>query len=136
MMKRVLALAVAAALASACASPRPKFYPNDYYKTTGEDQAKKDTDECLAKAKAYIKEHPVQQAAKKTGIGAVTGALIGAAVGLILGDFKGAIESGAAAGGIGGAASGAVDANKPGSLVRAYTDRCLAEKGYAVLGWD
>jgi hypothetical protein len=135
-MSRALALLLAASLAAGCASPRPKFYPDERYKTAGEEQTKKDTDECLAKAKAYIKEHPVQNAAKKTGFGAFTGALIGATVGLLLGDFKGAIESGAAAGGVGGAVSGAADANKPGALVRSYTDRCLAEKGYTVLGWE
>ena len=135
-MTRALAVLLAAALAAGCASPRPKFYPNEYYKTGGDERAKKDTAECLTQAKAYIKEHPVEQTAKKTGIGAFTGALIGAAVGIILGDFKGAIESGAIVGGLGGTASGAMDASKPGSLVRAYTDRCLAEKGYAVLGWE
>ena len=134
-MTRPLALLVAAALCAGCASPRPKFYPDDRYKTAGEDQAKRDTDECLAKAKAYIKDHPVAQAAKKTGWGAAVGAAIGAVIGLILGDFRGAIESGAAAGGVGGAVNGAADANKPSDLVRAYTDRCLAEKGYTVLGW-
>jgi hypothetical protein len=135
-MSRALALLLAGCLAAGCASPRPKFYPDEKYKTAGEAQTKKDTDECLANAKAYIKEHPVQNTAKKTGFGAFTGALIGATVGLILGDFKGAIESGAAVGGVGGAVSGAADANKPGALVRAYTDRCLAEKGYTVLGWE
>lgn len=135
-MSRAIAVLLVGSLVAGCASPRPKLYPDERFKTAGDEQAKKDTDECLAKAKQYIKEHPAEQAAKKTGIGAVTGALVGATVGLILGDFKGAIESGAAAGGVGGAASGAVDANKPGSLVRAYTDRCLADKGYTVLGWE
>lgn len=135
-MKRALAAVVAASLCVAgCASPRPKFYPNDYYTRVGEDRAKKDADECLAKAKAYVKEHPVEHAAKRTGWGAAVGAAMGAVVGLILGDFRGAIESGAAAGGVGGAAQGAADAARPDDLVRAYTDRCLDEKGYSVLGW-
>ena len=134
-MTRILAVLISASLTTACASPRPKFYPNGHYKAVGEDQARKDADECLAAAKAYVKDHPAQQAAKKTGWGAVTGAAIGAALGLILGDFRGAIESGAAAGGIGGAAQGAADGTKPSDLVRAYTDRCLDEKGYSVLGW-
>ena len=134
-MKRVLAVVVAAALCAACASPRPKFYPNEHYARVGDGHAQKDADECLAKAKAYIKEHPVEHAAKRAGWGAAVGAAMGAVVGLILGDFRGAIESGAAAGGVGGAAQGAAEGVRPDDLVRAYTDRCLDEKGYSVLGW-
>ena len=134
-MKRALAVLLVASLLSACASPRPKFYPNDYYKSAGDDQAKKDTDDCLAKAKAYVKDHPAVEIAKKTGWGAATGAVIGAAIGLIFGDIKGAIEVGAAAGGAGGAIGGVADSRKPSAMVRAYTDRCLSEKGYSVLGW-
>src|SRR6185503_1551537 len=89
-MSRALAVLLAASLAAGCASPRPKFYPDEHLKAAGDEQAKKDADECLAKAKAYIKEHPAQQVAKKTGFAAFTGAAIGAVVGLVLGDFKGA----------------------------------------------
>ena len=122
-MLRALAVLLAASLAAGCASPRPRFYPDEHYKAAGDEQAKKDADECLAKAKEYVKEHPAEQVAKRTGFGAFTGAIMGAAVGLILGDWKGAVESGAAAVVAGGAVAGAVDANKPGILVRAYTDR-------------
>ncbi|MFI5346081.1 MAG: cell envelope biogenesis protein OmpA [Elusimicrobiota bacterium] len=133
-MKSALLLTLAAAL-TACAAPRPKFYPNERYPSVGEEQAKKDTDECLGKAKEYLKENPLKPVARKTAWGAASGAVIGAVVGAITGDFKGALESGAAAGGAAGVMQGTADANTPDGVVRAYTDRCLAEKGYSVLGW-
>jgi len=133
-MKRGLALLLGVATC-ACAAPRPKFYPNERYPSVGEEQANKDVDECLAKAKEYLKENPLPPVAKKTGWGAATGAAIGAVIGAITGDFKGALESGAAAGGASGAIQGAADASTPDGVMRAYTDRCLAEKGYVVLGW-
>lgn len=133
-MKRALLLCLAAALA-ACASPRPKFYPNDHYPSVGETQAEKDTDECLAEAKKYLKDNPLKPVAKDAGWGAVTGAAVGAVVGAITGDFEGALTSGAAAGGAGGVVSGAARGSEPDAVIRAYTDRCLAQRGYQVIGW-
>jgi len=134
-MKRTIALLAAFALA-ACASPRPKFYPNDHYRMVGDDAANKDADACVAEAKAYVKSNPAKPIARKTGVGAVMGAAMGAVIGAITGDFKGALESGAAAGGASGLIGGGADAAmNPDELVRSYTDRCLAEKGYSVLGW-
>jgi hypothetical protein len=133
-MRLLLALLAAAAL-SACASPRPKFYPNQHYQEVGADEAKKDADACYQEAKAFVKANPMTPVARRTGWGAATGAAMGAVIGAITGDFRGALESGAAAGGVGGAAQGAYEGTQPDELVRAYTDRCLAEKGYSVLGW-
>jgi uncharacterized protein YcfJ len=133
-MKRVLSVLLCAGLC-ACASPRPKFYPNGHYPSVGEDQAKKDTDECLAQAKQYLKENPLKPVARGTAWGAATGAVMGAVIGAITGDFSGALASGAAAGGVGGAMQGTYDANTPDGVMRAYTDRCLSQRGYDVLGW-
>ena len=134
-MKRTLAVLTAVSILAGCASPRPRLYPNDHYKQVGEPQSKKDADECLAKAKDYLKQNPVAPVARKTAWGAFVGALMGGVIGVITGDFGGAIASGAAAGGVGGAAQGAYDANTPDGVVRGYTDRCLAERGYDVIGW-
>jgi len=125
-----------ALITAACASPRPQFYPNDHYQQAGPDAAKRDADACLKEAKDYVKANPMKPIAQKTAWGAATGAAMGAVIGAITGDFRGALESGAAAGGAGGLVGGsAVAAMNPDDLVRAYTDRCLAEKGYSVLGW-
>lgn len=133
-MRRLL-LVLLAGLTAACASPRPKFYPNDRYPSIGDEQANKDIDECLAKAKEYLKENPIKPVARNAGWGAATGAAVGAVVGAITGDFRGALESGAAAGGAGGVIQGAAESSTPDGVMRAYTDRCLAQKGYVVLGW-
>ena len=132
-MRRLAIIAAAAIVA--CASPRPKFYPNDRYPSIGEAQAQKDTDECLAEAKQYLKDTPFKPVAKNIGWGAATGAAIGAVVGAITGDFGGALASGAAAGGAGGAIQGTAEASSPDAVVRAYTNRCLATRGYEILGW-
>jgi outer membrane lipoprotein SlyB len=134
-MRRALTAALAVALGLGCASPRPKFYPNAYYKAVGDPAAQKDADECLAKAKEYLKENPLKPVAQKTAWGAFTGALMGGVIGAITGNFGSAVAAGAAAGGVGGAASGTYDANTPDGVVRGYTDRCLAERGYEVIGW-
>lgn len=133
-MKRALVVVLCAGLA-ACASPRPKFYPNERYPSVGEAVADRDIDECLAEAKRFLKENPLQPMAKEAGWGAVTGAAVGAVVGAITGDFKGALESGAAAGGAGGVVQGAARSSEPDAVIRAYTDRCLALRGYQVIGW-
>lgn len=135
-MKRPVPACLALLAAAACASPRPQFYPNDHYQQVGPDAAKADADACLKDAKAFVKANPLKPIGEKTAWSAATGAAVGAVVGAITGDFRGALESGAAAGGAGGLVGGAAhEAMNPDDLVRAYADRCLAEKGYSVLGW-
>lgn len=131
-MRRLLVLTL---LLCACAGPRPKLYPNDRYKEVGEEAAEKDVKECMAEAKHFVKANKLSPAAEKTGWGAATGAAMGAVIGLITGDIRRVVASGAAAGAVGGAMSGAHGASKPDQIERAFTDRCLAEKGYDVLGW-
>ena len=58
-MKRALALFAAGALGSACAAPRPTFAPTGYYKVAGQERARADADECLAKGEADVKRHSV-----------------------------------------------------------------------------
>jgi hypothetical protein len=134
-MKRLLAAGLAVLMAAGCASPRPKFYPNPHYKDVGDPRAQKDIDDCLYLAHEYLKENPVKPIARKTAWGAFVGALMGGVIGVITGNFGSAVASGAAAGGVGGAAQGVYDANTPDGVVRGYTDRCLAERGYEVIGW-
>lgn len=129
---RLLALLL---LAAACASPRPVLYPDERLKSVGEDAAKADIDDCLAQAKTYLKANPVKPIARKTGWGSAVGAAMGAVTGAITGDLSRAVASGAAIGAVGGAAHGVAESASPDAVQRAFTQRCLAEKGYSVIGW-
>ena len=53
--------------------------------------------------------------------------------GFIFGDVKRAVTSGAAVGGVAGAAGGAIS---PDQLKQAYTNKCLRDQGYEIVGWD
>lgn len=126
-MKYLLLLALIA-----CAS-KPTLYPNSKYKTVGKEQAKQDIKKCQDEANKFIKSSQGKKILKGAGQGATLGAVVGGVAGLLSGSFTRGALQGAAIGGAGGAASGAIT---PDSLKRSYVNRCLAEDGYEVLGWD
>lgn len=128
-------LALLLLLAAACASPRPVLYPDERLKTIGEAAAKADIDDCLAQAKAYLKANPMKPIARRTGWGSAVGAAMGAVAGAITGNIGDAVASGAAIGAVGGGAQGIAESATPDQVQRAFTQRCLAEKGYSVIGW-
>lgn len=131
-MRSILLLILALA---ACAHPKPVLYPDERYKAEGEQAAKTDIDKCVADAKIYLKNNPAKRIARRTGIGGVFGVAIGAVFGAFTGNYARAISEGAAVGAAGGAVHGAFEAGSPDEIQRAYTQRCLAEKGWTVIGW-
>ena len=76
----------------------------------------------------------------KVGERAVTGAAIGAASsaawGLIRGDAGELAAAGAAAGMAGGATAGAIESNQMNPAYQTFVQRCLAEQGYEIIGWQ
>ena len=71
----------------------------------------------------------------------VEGAATGAAVGAVTGAIFGSVGRGAAAGGVSGAVIGLIRGvfgyhNRPSPAHRAFVNRCLAERGYEVVGWE
>lgn len=131
-MKRLL---LGVLLLAACSHPRPVVYPDERYKAGGEEAAKADADLCLKEAKAYLKANPAKRVAKRTGVGAMFGAAMGAVFGAFTGNYRRAIAEGAAVGAAGGLLHGAYEAGSPDEIQRAYTQRCMAEKGWSVIGW-
>jgi len=127
-----------------CASARPVYYPNATLEQMGEDGAEADYAECLARAEesgagASDAERAGEIAADTTGragaggaAGAVGGAIRGSNVGI-----------GAAVGAGVAATFGLVrtsfrwlfGANEPDRIERRFVERCLAERGYDVIGW-
>lgn len=131
----MLRLVLGVLLLAACSHPRPVVYPDERYKAGGEAAAKADADLCLKEAKAYLKANPAKRVAKRTGVGAMFGAAMGAVFGAFTGNYRRAISEGAAVGAAGGLLHGAYEAGSPDEIQRAYTQRCMAEKGWSVIGW-
>ncbi|WP_408097731.1 cell envelope biogenesis protein OmpA [Peredibacter sp. HCB2-198] len=119
-------------LVISCAS-KPQLYPNQKLKTVGKEASKKDVDQCIADADAYLESSKGKQVAKGAGAGAAIGAAMGAVSGMFTGNMGRGVVRGGAIGAAGGGAAGAV---KPDELKRRYVNQCLAEKGYQVIGWD
>ncbi|MDH4466608.1 MAG: hypothetical protein QE271_01005 [Bacteriovoracaceae bacterium] len=129
---RITLLLLTFAMLIGCAS-KPKLYPNKKYETVGESVADKDIKMCMERAEKYVGSERGKNAAKGAGGGAVVGAAMGAALGLFTGNVGGGALRGGAVGGAGGAAAGAIS---PERMKKNFTERCLGEKGYEVLGWD
>jgi hypothetical protein len=128
-------LAAAALLVSACASARPVLYPNEKLREVGPAAAQADVDACVAEAKQYVKTGQVERVAKSTAGGAVVGGATGAAVGAVVSSVGRGAGAGAAGGAAGGFTRGVLRSRQPDPVEAAYVDRCLAARGYDVLGW-
>ena len=116
----------------ACSS-KPVLYPNSTLKSVGKTQADADIEKCLADADEYLESPKAKKILGSTGKGAVLGGAIGAVTGAITGNFGQGLARGAA---IGGTAGGVGQAISPDELKRSYVNRCLADKGYQILGWE
>ncbi|MFG1481298.1 cell envelope biogenesis protein OmpA [Halobacteriovorax sp. HFRX-2_2] len=117
---------------TACAS-KPKLYPNSAYQKYGKVQADRDIEICMAKADEFLESDRGRQMVREGGKGAAWGAIVGAVASAVFGGNagKGAAQ-GAAIGGASGAASAGLSEDQ---IKQRFVNRCLAEKGYEVIGW-
>ena len=125
-------------LLTACAGPKPVLYPNEHYRTGGEDVAKRETTDCRQEAKgAGVSPHGGRGTAVAGGTAVGAGA--GAASGAVGGAIAGSAGLGAAIGAATGAAYGFIGSLfRPSTPDPAYTrfvERCLGERGYEIVGW-
>lgn len=132
---RVKRLLLVVLLLAACAHPRPVVYPDERYKAGGEAAALADADVCMKEAKAYLKANPAKRVARRTARGGVFGAALGMVFGAFTGNYRRAVAEGAAVGAAAGLIHGAYEAGSPDEIQRAYAQRCMAEKGWSVIGW-
>lgn len=144
----VLVLSPALALLTGCASrgsrspdARPVLYPNAAFKQMGETRALEELDVCMGSAsRAGLTPDEKDNAA---GRGAAKGAAVvgtAAAVGsLIRGRGIDGVATagtrGAVVGGSVGAVAGAMS-EKPNMTYRHFVQRCAAESGLEVIGWQ
>lgn len=115
-------------MTSACAT-RPRLYPNEKYESVGKTTAETDINDCIAKADEHVENEKAKQVASGAGRGAVMGGVIG---GLFSGGLRGAARGAVAGGVIGGTGA----ALSPKQIHQQFVNKCLARKGYEVLGWD
>jgi outer membrane lipoprotein SlyB len=119
-----------------CSHQTPVLYPNEHLKSVGQEQAKRDIEECDRMAAAYIKSGGGREVAKSTATGAVGGTVVGGAVGAVTGDFGRGLGVGAAAGAASGCFHGLLRSSQPSPVHKNFADRCLREKGYEPVGWQ
>ncbi len=137
-------LAVLLATMPGCAGPRPIFYPNAKLQSVGEEEVDRDLEACRQVAEQAGADEGTGQAGRAAGSTAM-----GAGAGAAGGAVGGAISGGdVGLGALIGAASGAVwglfswmfgwmfGPSTPNQAYVNVVNRCLAEKGYEVSGWQ
>jgi len=124
-------------LLAACASSQPIMYPNEQAKEAGNEQVRKDIDECIQLAEdSGAKSNDAGEVAKETAGSATEGAATGAATGAITGgDPATAAAVAVVRSGINGLFSGMRKSNQPSAEYKQIVERCLIEKGYEPVGW-
>lgn len=136
-MKRSILLFVGALLGGCAAvQTQPVLYPNAKFKQSGEAQAQRDVNDCVTlaeRAGAAAGSGPIVR-------GGMQGAAIGGAAAAVGGLIRGGnvlndAAAGAAIGGTAGAVSGAFQNSEGGAVYHNFVGRCLAERGYEVIGW-
>lgn len=112
---------------SACSSTpsRPQLYPNDFSKTQGTEKSQKDIDECLKESEAYLKTPEGEKLKKSINPGGVS-----TSVGFGFGTGGSAIGLGVGTGG------GRPRLSGEEQVRRNFTNQCLVNKGYQVVGWE
>ncbi|MCP5416149.1 MAG: cell envelope biogenesis protein OmpA [Chromatiaceae bacterium] len=120
----------------AATEKRPLFYYGSYQHPVSKGQSDRDTNECMALARrAGVAENRDGEIGRKAATGAVLGGIAAGAWSLVRGHGGDTLLAGAVAGGATGAAKGAIDATEQSPIFRKYVERCLAERGYEVIGW-
>jgi outer membrane lipoprotein SlyB len=146
--RRVAAVSLVGLVLAGCASngfgsgsAQPVLYPNAAFNRVGGAQAQNDVAACQARASAAgLRAEEGSQVAQRAGEGAAVAGVASAVGALVFGrGTDGMLRSGlgvAAIGGAAGATQAAVRGGRPNSLYRSFVQRCLAEKGFDVMGWN
>ena len=116
---------------------QPQLYPNAHLTKVGQKQAELDIDDCMALARDHgVSENKESAAGEKAAAGAIIGGASAGAWGLVRGDAGSRAAAGAASGAAGGAAAGALQTTQTNPTFKNFVQRCLADRGYEVIGWQ
>lgn len=119
---------------------KPILNHNAKYNAVGEEQAQRDAEECRKEAAEiydkYKAERAGKEAVRKGAIGAVIGTVFGFLVGGDANSTLGGAVIGTGVGAtVGGLSVAGEDKVTPSEVKQRLMTRCLAEKGYEVIGW-
>jgi outer membrane lipoprotein SlyB len=131
-------LAAVAVLLAACAgTPDPVLYPNAHLQTVGQAAAERDIAQCRQLAST---SGVAEQRSGQVGSNAATGAAVGGASagawGLVRGNAAENALAGAAAGAAAGTVRGAIKNSETSPVYKNFVQKCLRDRGYAVIGWQ
>ncbi len=124
------------------ATARPVLYPNATFNRLGEAQAQAEVNACLSRASAsgLSPTQSSNEVGRRAGEGAATAGVASAIGALITGrGGEGVLRAGAAGAAVGGSAgavSGAFHNDRPNPVYRNFVQRCVAEKGLELIGWN
>ncbi len=135
---KIPCLVLAGAMLAGCAGQAlPVLYPNAKFKQVGDAAAQRDVDDCVSLATKAGAGSGSGSAMR----GGMTGAAVGGAAAAVGGLIRGGnvfndAAAGAAIGGTAGAVGGAMNHSGGGNpAFQNFVGRCMAERGYEVIGW-
>ena len=112
------------------------LYPNAQHEAAGPKAAKQDIAECRELAENYV---PSDDGGRDVATSTATGGAVGGAAGAAGGAIRGSPGVGAA---VGAAVSGTFAffralfrKRDPDPIKQRFVERCLAKRGYEVVGW-
>ena len=134
------ALLLAGCAGTGLRGEHPVLYPNAAYKAMGEAAARQQLEQCVALAR----QSGLQPSDNMAASGAVRGAAVAGVTGAVgsmvfgRGGLDNAVKRGAQGAVVGAAAGGTAGAmtERPNSTYRQFVQRCAAEKGLDVIGWN
>lgn len=137
-MEKVILMGITLLL-TACSTTAPVIYQSKKTAQAGEQQLQQDIASCRSEAESKGLD-PTRSGStdlvRDTVRGGAMGGAAGAASGAIGGNAGHGAKYGAAAGATAGFLRNVFKGSKPNSTYRRYVERCLADLGYDVIGWD
>lgn len=118
-----------------CAQQQPVVYPRAGA-PHGSAQAQQVVAACMARAEAYGLDYNGGAIARRTVEGAIVGGAGGAVAGAIYDNWSQGALAGVASGATVGLLRGLFAADVPAPAYQRFVARCLAERGYEVIGWQ
>ncbi|MEA9357665.1 hypothetical protein SHI21_15655 [Bacteriovorax sp. PP10] len=127
-LSRIITLSLFILALSSCSSTpsRPQLYPNQTLKDKGNEKAQVDINECLKESEDYLKTPEGEKLRKSADSSS-----IGTAIGFGFGSGGTGVGLGV---GVGGGGSRRLSGEE--QVRRNYTNQCLVNRGYQIVGWE